>query len=101
MQPEPTYTVTGAVWRHPGAAGWHFVTLPEEIADEIWARYAGAHRPFGSLPVRARLGATTWTTSVFADTKSSSYLLPVKAAVRRSAHVEDGDAATVMLELDV
>jgi hypothetical protein len=38
---------------------------------------------------------------VFADTKSSSYLLPVKAAVRRSEHVEDGDAATVMLELDV
>lgn len=101
MQPVPTYTVTGAVWRHPGAAGWHFVTLPEEIADEIRARYAGAHRPFGSLPVRATLGATTWTTSVFADTKSSSYLLPVKAAVRRSEHVEDGDAATVMLELDV
>jgi hypothetical protein len=38
---------------------------------------------------------------VFADTQSSSYLLPVKAAVRRSEHVEDGDAATVALDFDV
>lgn len=95
------YEITGAVWRHPGEAGWHFVTLPEAIADEIRARYAGAHRPFGSVPVRATLGATTWTTSVFADTKSSSYLLPVKAAVRRREHLEDGDTATVALELAV
>jgi hypothetical protein len=101
MKPEPTYTVTGAVWRHPGEAGWHFVALPEEIADEIRARYAGAHRPFAPVPVRATLGATTWTPSVFADTNSSSYLLPVKAAVRRREHVEDGDTATVALELDV
>jgi hypothetical protein len=77
------------------------VTFPERIADEIRVRYAGAHRTFGSVPVRATLGATTWTTSVFADTKSSSYLLPVKAAVRRREQVEDGDTATVALELDV
>ena len=95
------YEITGAVWRHPGKAGWHFVTLPEEIADEIRARYAGAHRPFGSVPVRASLGATTWTTSVFADANSSSYLLPVKAAVRRCERVEEGDTATLALELAV
>jgi hypothetical protein len=95
------YKVTGEVWRHPGAAGWHFVTLPEEIADPIRARYAGAHRRFGSLPVRATLAATTWTTSVFADTRSSSYLLPIKAEVRRRENVGDGDTVTVALELDV
>jgi hypothetical protein len=94
------YEVTGEVWLHPGNAGWHFVTLPVELADEIRARYAAAHRPFGSVPVRATVGSTTWTTSLFADARSSSYLLPIKAHVRRREHIEDGDTATVTLELD-
>jgi hypothetical protein len=41
-----TYIVKGQVWLHPGTAGWHFVTLPAETADEIRARFAGVHRPF-------------------------------------------------------
>jgi hypothetical protein len=58
------YLVTGEIWRHPGDAGWYFLTLPEGIADELRARFAGEHRPFGSLRVRATLGATTWDTSL-------------------------------------
>jgi Domain of unknown function (DUF1905) len=96
----PTYKVMGEVWRYPGPAGWHFIALPAELCDEIRARYAAAHRPFGSVAVRATLGSTTWSTSLFADTKSSSYLLPVKAAVRRREQIEDGDIATVTFEVD-
>jgi Domain of unknown function (DUF1905) len=95
-----TYIVRGQVWLHPGAAGWHFVTLPTETADEIRARFAGAHRPFGSLPVRAALGGSSWKTSLFADAKSSSYLLPIKAETRRDQHIEAGDAVTLTIELN-
>ena len=51
------------------------------------------------MRVNATIGATTWETSIFPDTKSGSYLLPVKAEVRRREGVEDGDAVTVTLEL--
>ena len=94
---EPAFE--GDVWVHTGDAAWHFVTLPEEVADEIRARFDGAHRPFGSLPVEATIGATTWRTSLFADTRSGSYLLPVKADVRARERIAAGDRAAVRLRV--
>lgn len=95
---DATYTVTGEVWLWSGQAAWHFLTLPEEVADEIHARFA--HGAFGMVPVRATIGATTWETKLFGDTKRDSYLLPLKAAVRRREGVEEGDTVTVRLDLD-
>lgn len=87
------------IWRHEGPAGWHFATLPIDVADEVRARSAGAHRPFGSLSVRARIGTTTWTTSIFADTKTSSYLLPVKSHIRHRERLEAGQPIRIQIEL--
>ena len=39
-------------------------------------------------PVRATLGGTSWQTKLFGDTKRDSYLLPLKADVRRRERVE-------------
>ena len=89
----------GELWRHDGAAAWHFVTLPVDLADEIRARRDGAHRPFGSLAVQARIGATTWATSIFADSKSLSYVLPVKAQVRKREGLEQATPVRVEIEL--
>jgi hypothetical protein len=87
------------LWRHTSSDGWHFVTLPQSTSDEIRARAAGFHRPFGTLPVQARVGITAWRTSVFADSKRNAYVLPVKADVRREANVKVGDLIDVQLEL--
>jgi hypothetical protein len=100
-RPEPATTcaVRAEVWRHPGPGGWHFVTLPAEVADDVRARTGAGPRPFGTVPVVVTLGGTTWATSLFADTASASYLLPLKAAVRRSEEVEAGDDVELVLEL--
>lgn len=95
-----TYEVTAEVWLHPGEAGWHFITLPTGLADELRACFAAAHRGFGSLPVRATLGTSSWNTSLFADKKSASYLLPLKADTRRRERITHGDTVTVTLELE-
>lgn len=84
------FEFTAQLWRHPGEDGWHFVTLPQELAGELRDLFAGAHRPFGSLAVEVTIGETTWTTSLFADSRSGSYLLPVKAAVRRAQRLDAG-----------
>lgn len=96
----PEYEISAEVWRYPGKGGWHFVTLPAHLADEIRARHARTHRAFGSLPVRASIGSSTWSTSLFADTRSASYLLPIKADVRRRECIEDGDVATVRIDVE-
>lgn len=87
------------IWIHTGQVPWHFVTLPLDLADEVRARGAGAHRPFGSLPIRATLGSTTWETSLFADSKAASYLLPIKAQVRRRERLDAGQLVRVQIEL--
>lgn len=91
------YTVSGEVWRYPGAGGWHFLTLPPEVADEVRARSVA--KPFGSVGARVTVGEVAWETSLFADTKSKSHLLPLKADVRRRAQVEAGDTVTVTIAL--
>ena len=93
-----TYDFTAELWRHgemPGA--WYFLTIPADAADEIKARSHGERRGFGSVRVQATIGQTTWATSIFPDTKSASYLLPVKAAVRRKTGIEEGDAVAAKI----
>ena len=85
----------GALWRYDGDAPWHFVTVPVEMADDIEA--ASEPKPFGSVPVRARIGQTTWETSLFPDKESGSYVLPVKRSIREAESIAAGDAVTVEL----
>jgi hypothetical protein len=97
-------TFTAELWRwtarKESAAGgaWCFVTLPVDLADEVRER-AGEPRGFGSVRVRARVGATTWDTSVFPDAASGSFALPVKKSVRTAAGVAEGDLLTVTLSV--
>jgi hypothetical protein len=96
---EAAYLVEGELWLHAGEAGWHFVTMPPEVADDVRARSAASMRPFGTVPARVTLGSTTWSTSLFADTRSGSYLLPIKAAVLRQERIAEGDVVAVRVEL--
>lgn len=77
---------------------WWFVTVPLELAAEI-SDLPRMPRGFGSVRVRVKIGASSWQTSVFPDSKSGSYVLPVKKAVRLKEGIGDGDIVNVALEL--
>jgi hypothetical protein len=51
------------------------------------------------IPVAARIGGTEWTTSLFP--KDGSYIVPLKAWVRKAEGVELGDTITVSLAVDI
>ncbi len=91
------FTFTAEVWEHDGPAAWHFLSLPEEDADDIDERYGHTAKGFGSLRVEVTIGATTWSTSIFPDTKRGTYVLPVKKAVRAAEDLEAGSMADVAL----
>lgn len=92
-------TVTAPLWIWTGDNGsWHFVTVPEELSDEIRAHCLAAMRGFKSARVAATIKEVSWLTSVF-PMKSGGYFLPVKAEVRRKAGIAAGDVVTVELEL--
>lgn len=88
------------LWRYPAADGWHFVSLPAEVSAEITDITAGARRGFGSVRVGVTIGATSWRTSIFPDSKTGVYLLPVKKAVRVAERLEVGDQIKAQLEID-
>ena len=86
------------LWRWEGNAGWHFISLPEEIADEI--EDSPIQRGgFGSVRVHVQVGVTTWSTSLFPDTKRGTYILPMKKQVRLKEQLEEGDAVHVHLTI--
>jgi hypothetical protein len=93
------YRFDAELWLHEGEAAWHFLTVPADVSDDIEARTADQHRGFGSVRVRVTIGATTWQTSVFPDSKRGAYVLPVKKDVRRAEGIDAGDTAGVAIEL--
>lgn len=92
-----TYSFEAVVWEHDGPGGWHFVSLPQEHADDIEERTAGQSTGFGSVRVEVAIGSTRWKTSVFPDQKRGTYLLPVKKSVRTAENLVDGTVAQVSL----
>ncbi len=91
------FSFDAELWEHVGSGAWHFVSLPEDVADEIEATAGQRARGFGSVRVEVTVGATRWRTSIFPDRKRGTYVLPVKKPVRTAEHLGHGDIARVDL----
>jgi hypothetical protein len=100
---EREHAFTAELWRWDARRSdtWTFVTVPADVTaaveDEADAR--GPRAGFGSVKVVVRVGGTTWRTSVFPDTASGCFVLPIKRAVREAQGVEAGDSITVTLRV--
>ena len=84
-------------WRGPSP--FHFVAIPEEECRDIEAVSSLVTYGWGVIPVRAQLGATIWTTSLFP--RNGRYLLPVRDAVRRAEEADVGDSVRVRLVIEL
>lgn len=78
---------------------WHFFPVQDEAAAEIRLQSMGMRGGFGSVRVLARIGDVEWRTSLFPDSRTGGYILPLKAEVRRKAGVVAGRELRVELEL--
>ena len=93
-----TYEFESELWAWEARKDFRvFATVPTEASEEI----AGQPRPpsgFGAVRVRARLGESTWQTSIFPGAQRG-YALPIKQSVRARAGVGVGDTVAVTIEL--
>ena len=94
------FEFTSQLWVYNGDAAWYFVTLPTELADEI-KFYQEKRVGFGTVRVNVLIGKTQWQTSLFPDKASSSYLLPIKLAIRKKENINIGDMVDIILNIDV
>lgn len=93
------FQFTAPLWLYSGNNAWHFVTLPEDLADDIEELASTAKRGFGSVRVVVSIGETTWETSLFPDSKAGSYVLPIKKSVRDREGLSIGEDLTLEITL--
>ncbi|HZU12519.1 MAG TPA: DUF1905 domain-containing protein [Chloroflexota bacterium] len=87
------------MWFWKGPAPWYFITVPPEDCFELAAASTVVSYGWGMIPVTARIGRTTWTTSLWP--KDGQYIVPVKADVRRAEGLGLGDLVRVRLAVSV
>lgn len=74
------------------------MSLPASQSEEIRDLVGGLRRGFGSVRVRATIGSSAWTTSIFPGSQAG-YVLPIRRPVRVAEALDVGDVATVTVEL--
>lgn len=87
------------LWEHEGEAPWVFVTVPQDISDEI-EDLAPKGSGFGSVRVIVKIGDSEWSTSLFPSKELQSYVLPVKRPVRAAEAIEIGEVANISVQLE-
>ena len=95
------FIIRSHIYAYPGMAGWHFIGIPKKESNTITKQFGAKKKGWGSLPVTVVLGKSRWQTSIFPDKKSSTYLLPLKAKVRKAEEVYEGDSVRFELTIRI
>ena len=91
------FEFTGTIIHWRGPAPYLFVPVPDEQSRDIKSISKIVTYGWGVIPVRARIGGTEFTTSLFP--KDGRYLLPVKVSVQKAEGLDEGDEVNVKLEI--
>lgn len=90
-------TFEGPLFEWRGPSPFHFIAVPDDDCDAVAEAAAEVTYGWGVVPVRARIGSTDFTTSLFP--KDGGYLVPIKDAVRRAEHLAIDDLVGVELQI--
>jgi hypothetical protein len=82
-------------WRGPSP--YFFAAIPEELAGEVRRITRVVSYGWGMTPVDVTIGGVEFQTSLFP--KDETYLLPLKAEVRRRTNITAGDAIVVEMTI--
>lgn len=89
------FAATVIEWRGP--APYFYAPIPHAEAETIRRASKLVSYGWGVIPVAAEIGGVRFTTSLFP--KDETYLLPLKAEVRRRCGITAGDAVQVAMIL--
>ena len=81
------YRFSSEVWQYSGPGGWYFISLPLKLSKEIRKTFKSEEARWGRLTAIARIGTSEWKTAIWFDTKINTYLLPLKAEIRKKENL--------------
>lgn len=92
-----TFEFSGTIWYWRGPSPYHFLTVPEAQSKELKEIAHLVSYGWGMIPVQAKIGNTSFTTSLFH--KDGVYVLPVKDSVRKAEGVTEDDHVIAHVEV--
>ncbi|HEU5165048.1 MAG TPA: DUF1905 domain-containing protein [Chitinophagaceae bacterium] len=92
------YKFTAKPWQYSGpGGGWHFVSLPVELAKKIRNALKSEEEAWGRLKATAKIGNSEWSTAIWFDTKRNTYLLPLKSEIRKKENLSGDKVVETVL----
>jgi len=82
------YSFHATPWQHNSTGGWYFVSLPKLLSKEIRTLLKSEEEGWGRLKAVAKTGNSEWNTAIWFDSKYETYLLPLKADIRKKENIE-------------
>ena len=89
------FEATVVYWRGPSP--FFFAPIPPKQAEEIRRLSKAVTYGWGMIPVEASLNGAVFRTSLYP--KDETYVLPLKAAVRKKTNITAGDSIAVEMTI--
>jgi hypothetical protein len=99
LNPETEYSFKAKPFHHSPTGGWVFVALPVKVSAQIRQKHKWDEEGWGRLKARACINNTEWNSAIWFDTKQNTYLLPLKAEIRKKENIEAGKTLRVSVFL--
>lgn len=91
------YQFTNVVWKYDGPASWFFISMTDELSTEIRSSFKEEEKGWGRLICECEIKSTRWETSIWYDSKKGTYILPMKAEIRKKLNIKEGDLIEVLV----
>ena len=94
------YAFSARVYQYASSkemCGWTFVSIPQELSAEIRKNFKSLEEGWGRMKATAKLGNSEWQTAIWFDTKQNTYLLPLKAKIRKQEKVVLDETVQMMI----
>jgi hypothetical protein len=93
------YQIKEKIFKWTGKGAWFFIRIDEKISEDIRDNFGILAKGWGSIPVNVIVRNSNWKTSIFPD--KGTYLLPVKAKIRKEEKINEEDLVSFQIEIDV
>jgi len=82
------YSCAAKIWKHNSPDGWYFVSLPKNMSKEIRENLKWQEEGWGRMKTLAQIAELKWQTAIWFDTKLDTYVLPIKAEIRKKGNLK-------------
>jgi len=99
LQARIRYSFSDKIWRHNSNGGWFFISLPKKISKEIRENLSWQEEGWGRMKAYASIKEYEWSTAIWFDKKQDTYLLPLKADIRKKVNLKINDIISVTISI--